>query len=164
MVYVGEIRPEEIFGARAGFTWGGHDKVYLASEEEVAVARFADWNLLRDRDRAFQQIGGVPLRMNKGVIAGGAGLFGIVMELDDGLEVVESNGARFHVDGPVTRWRVFPRSIRYENHLHVVLEDRLEILSFNGELEADQEKKLLGIKYGRSSRRPTNSDSQMGTR
>jgi hypothetical protein len=164
VVYVDEISPEEIFGARRGFTWGGHDKVYLASGEAVAVARFAEWNLLRNRSGAFQQIGEVPVGRNGAIIAGGAGLFGIVMELDDGLEVVESDGVRFRVDEPVTRWRVFPRSIRYENHLHVVLADRVEIFSFNGDLQADQDRKLLGIRYGGWSRRRTDSDSQMGTR
>jgi hypothetical protein len=160
VVFVDEIAPEEIFGSRRGFTWGGHDKVYLASGEAIAAVRFAEWDLLEQRNRAFRQIGEVAAERNGAIISAGAGLFGIVMEFDDGLKVVESNGATFRVAEPVTRWRVFPRSIRYENHVHVVMEDRLDILSFNGELETDEDRKIVGIRYGGWSQSETNRDSQ----
>ena len=48
---------------------------------------------------------------------------------------------------PVVRWRVFPRSKHYVNHLHVILDDRIEIYSFNNDYFVDQRSKKAGIGF-----------------
>jgi hypothetical protein len=51
------------------------------------------------------------------------------------------------IPGEVVRWRVYPRSKNYLNHLHLVYEDRLEIYSFNHDALVNQETKKIGIEY-----------------
>jgi hypothetical protein len=51
------------------------------------------------------------------------------------------------LSGSVARWRVYPRSFRYENHLHAVYENRLVIYSFVNDYFVDQRMKTRGIEY-----------------
>lgn len=51
----------------------------------------------------------------------------------------------------VARWRVYPRSKRYENHLHVIYEDRLTVYSYNHDYFVDQAYKVKGIQYREKS-------------
>jgi hypothetical protein len=37
--------------------------------------------------------------------------------------------------------------MNYENHLHVILDDRIEIYSFNHDYFLDQEEKNIGIQF-----------------
>ncbi len=45
-------------------------------------------------------------------------------------------------------WRVFPRSDHYSNQLHIIYDDRLEIVSFVHDYFVDQSSKLSGFKRG----------------
>ena len=82
----------------------------------------------------------------KTAICAGVGLFGNVIEYENGLLIMQSNNEFFDIKGPITRWRMFPRSVRYENQLHVVLDEKLEIYSFNSDYFIDQEEKVFGSK------------------
>ena len=67
------------------------------------------------------------------------------------------------IPGPITRWRVYPRSMNYENHLHVILDDRIEIYSFNHDYFLSQQEKEIGIqftveKHRRTTLRPSYFD------
>ena len=73
-------------------------------------------------------------------------LFGLVFEFDDSLMVLTSDGKTRTIEGEPVNWRVFPRSRRYENHLHVLREDGLQIFSFNQDVEQNQFDKLIGTK------------------
>ena len=66
--------------------------------------------------------------------------------------MMDSNLKNVWLSGEPINWRVFPRSKFYENHLHIVYPDRLEILSFNDDYFVDQEKKKAGIRYWESSK------------
>ena len=39
------------------------------------------------------------------------------------------------------------RSLNYENHLHVILDDKIEIHSFNQDYFLNQEEKKMGIQF-----------------
>lgn len=77
----------------------------------------------------------------------GSAYFGNIVEFEKQLNVYRSDGAVDAIDEPVVRWRVFPRSHNYENHLHVILEDRIEILSFNHDYFVKQDDDKLGVTY-----------------
>ena len=71
-------------------------------------------------------------------------LFGTVVEFDSGLVVLTSDGNRHRVAGEPVSWRVFPRSRHYEDHLHVIYDDRLEVHSFNHDYACRPARKNFG--------------------
>jgi hypothetical protein len=58
-----------------------------------------------------------------------------------------SDGTYYNIPGEVTRVRIFPRSLNYENHLHVIHNNTLEIYSFNNDYFVDQKAKDLGFAF-----------------
>lgn len=84
-----------------------------------------------EENKTFQYLDHYKKNINKEIISGSAAYFGNIVEFYDGLWVIRSDGEITKVNKPVTRWRIFPRSINYENQLHVILDDRLDIYSFN---------------------------------
>jgi hypothetical protein len=58
-----------------------------------------------------------------------------------------SDGTYYNIPGEASRVRIFPRSLNYENHLHVILDDRLEIYSFNNDYFVDQKSKDFGFAF-----------------
>ena len=144
-------------GARGGFTWGSREKIYRISERGVEVA-----NYLPDPPREKKGKGAAPtvpklfakrgsLELNfdaTTAIATGTAPFGTVLEFDDRLVVLRSDGAVEEILGEAVHWRVFPRSEHYSNQLHVIYDDRLEIISFVHDYFVDQNVKLSGFKRG----------------
>jgi hypothetical protein len=86
------------------------------------------------------------------VIDAETAIYGVMVETDTDLSVLASDGRSYRVGEEPVNWRAFPRSLRYLNQLHVILEDRLEIWAFNDDFFVDQDKKKLGIRY--SEREP----------
>ena len=157
------VDEEEIFGptsqAGAGskkLSWGNQDKLYRASSQRIEAVHFTQQHLA-DADhvnntRPFDPIGKIEFDEGDIVgrsapISGSAAYFGVVVEYEDVLVVVTSDNQQHIIPGPVTRWRVFPRSVRYENHLHVILDNRLEIWSFNNDYFVNQRGKTAGIEF-----------------
>lgn len=79
------------------------------------------------------------------IVSAKVALFGTVVELQNGLRVIPSAGAVVRLDGEPVCWRVFPRSYHYENQMHIIYDDRMEVLSFNHDYFVDQKSKLSGI-------------------
>ena len=76
-----------------------------------------------------------------------SGYFGTIIEYEDGLLILQSDGEKLEINEDVTRWRVFTRSINYENQLHVILDDSLCIYAFLHDYELVQREKIMGILY-----------------
>jgi len=55
--------------------------------------------------------------------------------------------------GEPVNWRIFPRSKHYENQLHIIYNDRLEIISFNHDYFVNQNEKWAGIEVFRRYKR-----------
>ena len=133
---------EDIFGA-AGFSWGRQDKFYLASSLGIQVIQYRPWQ--DDRVITLETTHKSVERLD--VQAGGVAFFGTVLELQDSLLILLSDGNQYVINGDPVSWKIFPRSRHYENHLHVVFEDRLEVYSFNQDYFVDQRSKLFGNSY-----------------
>jgi hypothetical protein len=135
-------------GKKHFISWGVEDKIYKAVDggfEVIKVNYYADPE--KDEER-FQRLNRVNFHAWKGtVINGGTAYFGNVVECENALVVAQSDGGYFTIPGPITRWRVYPRSLNYENHLHVILDDRIEIYSFNHDYFLNQRDKELGIQF-----------------
>ena len=96
----------------------------------------------------FSDVKFIPIKTyHKKVIGGGTAYFGTIVEYNDALIVALSNGEVYPIEGDITRWRVYPRSINYENQLHVIFDDRIEIYSFNHDYFVNQRIKNFGMAY-----------------
>lgn len=146
--YVGEYDSNQIF-ERQGLSWGLQEKLYLANNGYLDVVRFTQGNLLKGEEESpFERIDRIRFHGWKGqIIGGGVSIFGTIVLCENALVVIRSDGEIFNIISPITRWRVFPRSERYKNQLHVIHDDRLEIYSFNHDCFVNQKEKKSGIKY-----------------
>ncbi|PDW02505.1 hypothetical protein CJ255_13565 [Candidatus Viridilinea mediisalina] len=151
--FSGIMEEARIFGQQKfeiGLSWGRQEKMYRVSSTGLEAVRFKQGNLTSDDKTAFEVLGLFDLGFSNGteqVVSGGISYFGVIIETGDGLHVIESSGNTHFIQGPMTRWRVFPRSVQYENYLHVILEDRIDIYSFNNDYFVNQREKAIGIEY-----------------
>ena len=128
------------------YSWAAQDKICQVANGSIRVARYEPWN----EENPLRGIGTLPLaRRGETVVSAKVALFGTVVELDSGLVVICSDGTTLEVHGEPVSWRVFPRSRHYENHLHVIHDDRLEVLSFNHDYLVDQNTKVSGFSLDR---------------
>lgn len=148
-----ELLPaNELFGrdtqthSSRGFVWGSDDRLCFATDTYVEVVRFFP---RRRRNERFEKVGRIESAFEvKGrIIAGDSGVFGFVIEYENGLAVIDSTLNRRWMPGEPVNWRVFPRSRYYTNQLHIVREDHVSVLSFNDDYFVDQKSKLSGIQF-----------------
>jgi len=157
--FEGVRKAEDIFGS-LGYSWGVQDKLCQAVENGIRVVRYQPWTpKLEDR---LKHLGTVSLASWKGsVISASVATFGVVIELENAIVIYPSSGDPITLFGEPVNWRTFPRSKHYENQLHIIYEDRLEILSFNHDYLINQEEKLLGTSVMRQRREQRTSLSEL---
>lgn len=145
------IDDQKIFNARNKrhfVSWGVEDKIYKAIDGGFEMIRFNNYADPQKGEEKFEKIKRINFQAWKGkVINGGTAYFGNIVECENALVVAQSNGNYLTIPGPITKWRVYPRSMNYENHLHVILDDRIEIHSFNHDYFLSQEDKDIGIEF-----------------
>ena len=154
------ISEKEIFSGfeepNGVYSWAAQDKICQAANGSIRVAKYQPW----DQEAPIKRLGLLSLeRHEEAIVSAKVALFGTVVELDSGLIVISSNGEILSIAGEPVSWRVFPRSRHYENHLHIVYDDRLEILSFNHDYLLDQHEKVSGISgwFGRTNKKSFDS-------
>ena len=140
------VPEQEIFSefgeSAAHYSWAAQDKICQAANGTMRVAKYQPWS----RERPVQRHGSLPLENNgEAVVSAKVALFGTVIEFDSGLIVLTSDGYSHRFVGEPVSWRVFPYSRHYENHLHVIYENRLEVHSFNHDHLVDQRMKISGM-------------------
>ena len=139
------VSDEEIFEHR-GYSWGAQDKLCQVTDGQVQVVRYEPRRA--ETVERLTNIGSLQLEEWKGdVVSGGVALFGTIVELENAIVILPSQGRPITLPGEPVNWRVFPGSKHYKNQLHVIYEDRLEILSFNHDYFVDQKAKLSGTSY-----------------
>lgn len=140
-----------VFSKEAGasqLSWGCGNKIYKASEGGIDVIDYTQKFALDKENAAFTDVQHIPFQPWKGsVISGGVSYFGVIIECENALVVIKDDNEFFNIPDSVTRWRVYPRSKRYENHLHVISEDKIDIYSFNHDYFRQQDGKKIGMKY-----------------
>lgn len=129
-----------------GFSWGVQDKFCQVGRNKIHVVRYNPW--FDEKNERLQDLGFIELERWKGdVVSGKNAVFGIIIECDNAIVIVPSKGSIFTIPGEPVNWRVFHRSKHYENQLHIIYEDRLEIYSFNHDYFVNQTEKRSGIQY-----------------
>jgi hypothetical protein len=147
----------QIFGSD-GYCWGTQDKLCQAVANAIKVVKYEPW--APEPVKRIQEFGTVRFDPWKGeVISAATANFGVIVELENAIVVFPSEGKPVTLPGEPVNWRVFPRSRHYENQLHVIYEDHLQILSFNQDYLVNQNEKLLGTcVFSRQTRRDSISD------
>lgn len=146
-----KILTEDNIFHESGYSWGVQDKLCLISDNKLHIVKYNPWQ--KDDNKIFVDHGIVRFERWKGnVISGKNAVFGIIIECDNAIIVIPSLGNNITIPGEPINWRVFPRSKHYENQLHIIYEDRLEIYSFNHDYLVDQESKVKGIQVFPSTR------------
>lgn len=142
------ILEEEIFKTKrkSKLSWGTNEKLYRATDEGIELVRFR--NYTSGEQKRFSEPMLVSDDLKRGnIISARTAYFGSIIEYDNAIVVLLSDDTEYIIDGQITRWRIYPRSFNYENHLHVIKDDCIEIYSFNNDYFIDQEEKALGISY-----------------
>jgi len=140
------ISGEEIFEER-GVSWALQDKLYLFRKGKLTAARYRQ-RYVNDGDDAFERLGVLDVGdKSEKFVSAGVSLFGTIIQTNRQLVVLGSDGSVFRITRPVTRWRVFPRSDRYTNQLHVIFDDCLTIYSFNHDYFVEQDAKVSGVNF-----------------
>lgn len=131
-------------------SWGSDDKIYSIQGNTIHAYKYNTESESSEEDlEPFKKIGEKKLKKWPGeALFGSNSIFGVIVECDDSLLVLRSDDELILIDGPVTRWRTFPRSRNYENHLHVINDNSLEIYSFYHDFIKRQDEKLFGIDSG----------------
>lgn len=155
--YKTEYNQDVIFDKKQGLSWGAGDKIYLANKSGIDIVRFSNNKKNLEENKTFQYLDHYKKNINKEIIGGSAAYFGNIVEFIDGLWVVRSDGEITKVNKPVTRWRIFPRSINYENQLHVILDNKLDIYSFNHDYFISQMDKTMGLAFSMDDKQRNNS-------
>jgi len=126
------------------FTWGVQDKICSITGSSIKLAGYTSQS--KPNQQKFNDLGFVKMDELSGeIISADSSLFGVVIEKENGLLIINSSLESQFLEGEPVNWRVFPRSISYTNQLHVVYEDALHIYSFNHDYFVDQSTKKMGI-------------------
>lgn len=136
-------------------SWGNGNKIYLWNDNQVLKTDFFQYKVdsQKTENQVTNKVAAINLKNdynNNSIISAGVTYFGIIVELEDSLLIIYEDGRtviNFELQMDITKWRAFPRSVRYENQVHVVTNNALKILSFNSDFFNEQRKKQLGMKY-----------------
>jgi len=140
-------------------SWGNGNKIYLWDKNKVLKTDFLQYKAHADSSSndVIDKIEVINLKSNyaQEIISAGVTYFGILVELEDRLLIIYESGKEtmtYDLKLEVTKWRAFPRSVKYENQVHVVSEKSIKILSFNNDYFNDQKNKRLGMRFFKSSK------------
>lgn len=142
---IGFVEGSDIFQENTvgAFVWGSKNRMCMARDGMLHVTQYMTTN--PRRRSVAKEVRKIQLDGWKGSpVSGDNAVFGAILELDNCLVVVRSDNKVDTLLGEPTNWRVFPRSRYYVNQLHVIYDDRIEILSFNHDYFVDQQNKAFG--------------------
>ena len=138
------IPEEEIFKER-GYSWACRDSICQVEGNTVRIVRYSP--RARKRERVLKDMGRIEITGWKGeVVSACVAVFGIVIECEQAVVIKLSTEDVLTLPGEVVRFRIFPESPEYENQLHLIYEDRLDILAFTHDYFVNQQSKLIGYR------------------
>jgi hypothetical protein len=142
----GVVTNEQLFGkaddATETIQWGAKDRLYQYRDGRFDVVRNSS-----NGTTSFQRLGhqGTTAKFELSqFVAVRVAPFGSVLEFDDRLEVLLNSGNVITLLGEPVNWRVYPRSMNYLNHLHVIYEDRIEIIAITSDYFVRPDARMFG--------------------
>lgn len=127
-----------------------NEKIYQLSQGTIKGIEYRQRNL-GGEDEIFTPILSRDQHFDEDIIDAAVAEFGIVVETKKHLYVLLSTGEEIYTvnkeQEDIIRWRIFPRSTCYVNQLHVIYNNRIEIISFNDDYFVDQKNKQIGHRF-----------------
>lgn len=144
---LGIIPASDLFERTGSYMFGSADRLIMLGDGFVEADR---WNPYRRREGHGVDVSETLLarelikdrKVRTDVIDAAASVFGYVVEFDDSLVVFASDGTSKRLGEPVN-WRCFPRSERYLNQLHVVMDDHVRVFAFTHDYFLDRSQRGL---------------------
>jgi hypothetical protein len=141
-----EIFPPQVTAKSPKFTWGARDKICLVTEDSIELVRC--FPRAKRKGKKFESLGSKQVEEITGdIISADSSFFGIVLEEEDSLLVINSLLQHKRFTGEPVNWRVFPHSRNYTNQLHIIYEDSIHIYSFIHDYFLDQKEKIIGMSF-----------------
>lgn len=109
-------------------SWLHHNEIYrIINDREIEVTKIrVNRNLT-----TFEPSYIMTFQPWKGkILTGISSEFGVIVECEYALVISFSANQFLNIPGEVTKYRIYPHSKAYKNHLHVILDDRVEIYRF----------------------------------
>lgn len=150
--YCGEFNEKAIFKnvLSEALIVSGNEKIYRITPDTIETIVYTQNNIGTDNE-VFKYLNQTKCEMKESIICAEVVEFGLIIETNKKLFVFLSNGKTCvfneNEQDEIVRWRVFPRSRCYLNQLHIIYNDRLEVVSFNEDYFVDQDKKIFGQKF-----------------
>lgn len=143
-----QIGEDRIFSSpgKKRLGWGFNNRIYYADGKEISAVKFTGYDK-KNMFHVLQSDYKENNARNEQIINASVAYFGNVVEYMSKLVVYQSDGALFEINEPITRWRVFNRSVNYENHLHVILDDSLCIYGFLHDYMRNERDKVMGAYF-----------------
>lgn len=150
--FLGRVRSDDLFDRSGGLLFGNGNVLALALPGQLLDEQ---WNPYRRRKGYGVDISSstarsaqatIEKRLTEDPLDARVTVFGVVLELDDRLLIRGSDGRQRTIPGEPVRWRVFPRSARYANHLHVVFEDHVDIYAFAHDYFVPEKDRSLALR------------------
>ena len=144
-VFREKIDEQSLFRANGtGHSWGRFDTCCLYSGQRIFVTRYK--NQTKKASYKTTQLPPIQVDHWKGeFVSADIAPFGVIVEMDECLIVVRSDGQVETLRGEPVSWRIFPKSHNYENQLHIVYDDRVEIKCYVHDYFVDDNAKIAGF-------------------
>lgn len=127
-----------------------NEKLYKISSKLIEGVEYHQ-KYLGTNEEIFKPILMRLQELNDEIIDAAVVEFGVVVETKRFLHVLLSTGEDIFTinknQEDIVRWRVFPRSTCYVNQLHVIYDNRIEIISFNDDYFINQKDKKIGNRF-----------------
>ena len=140
------------YGQKMTWSWGRY--FYMAENQRLLVYEFVSKDkpmVLKDEVRFWGWKGDF--------VSAGSSDCGTVVELDNAICLFEDwkhEEVSCTIMGSVTRWRMYPRSKEFSSHVHIIFDDRMDIVVMNDEVRRWREMGERGkYIYGRMPRYDT---------
>lgn len=120
-----------IFNDSVGMlSWALNGYIYKAVEGGLESVKFTQRLMQKDYS-PFSNAKFIPFQAWKGrIINAGDSSFGVLIECEYALVIMNNENDYINIQGPIARWRVFSEQEKYKKLLHVILEDKISIYSF----------------------------------
>lgn len=153
------INENEMFGIPTTnqyvYVWGSREKIYRVVDGNIEVTNYSPKPKKKNNKSkpqsgyydTFTKDGEIktPFLKPKDIIASGTAPFGTVIETEGEIIVLRSDGVVESFKGDIVHWRIFPRSEHYNNQLHIIFEEHIQIVSFVHDYFVNQDEKLAGF-------------------
>lgn len=134
------------YGQKMTWSWGRY--FYMAENQRLLVYEFISKDkpmVLKEKVRFWGWKGDF--------VSAGTSRCGTVVELDNAICLFEDwrqEEGGCTIMGSVTRWRMYPRSREFSSHIHIIFDDRMDIVVMNDAVRKWQDMKGRGqYVYGR---------------